>query len=205
MLGLGRGRSRYAVALVLKLIWKLWVKRDWPRHAVLTLTFINLIVCTSVPILAGNNIHSVEINTWTIVCSCYRSWFQVSSWDFVQSLWHTTVFHLLTIIFCVSSNGSVIPRLLIKIDAQAQISQRQLVDFMNETLRSGMLGKYRVDPTSLQSTGINFCNFPFLFERHLVFYFLPCFHRSSHFTDRSLFMARFGRLTLRHNKINLTP
>ncbi|PFX22514.1 Fibroblast growth factor receptor 1 [Stylophora pistillata] len=64
------------------------------------------------------------------------------------------------------NNGSVIPRLLIKIDAQAQISQRQLVDFMNETLRSGMLGKYHVDPTSLESTDFDECQASNLNECH---------------------------------------
>ena len=49
--------------------------------------------------------------------------------------------------------------MLIKIDAQAQISQWQLVEFMNETLKSGMLGKYQVDPTSVELTGINFAFF----------------------------------------------
>ena len=58
--------------------------------------------------------------------------------------------------FLFYSNGSVIPRVLIKIDAQSQISQWQLVEFMNETLKSGMLGQYQVDPTSVELTGINF-------------------------------------------------
>ena len=62
---------------------------------------------------------------------------------------------------CFYSNGSVIPRVLIKIDAQAQISQWQLVEFMNETLKSSMLGKYQVDPTSVELTGINFAYFFF--------------------------------------------
>ena len=60
---------------------------------------------------------------------------------------------------CFYSNGSVIPRVLIKIDAQTQISQQQLVEFMNETLKSGMLGKYQADPTSIELTGINFAIF----------------------------------------------
>ena len=60
---------------------------------------------------------------------------------------------------CFYSNGSVIPRVLIKIDAQAQISQWQLVEFMNETLKSSMLGKYQVDPSSVELTGINFAIF----------------------------------------------
>ena len=62
---------------------------------------------------------------------------------------------------CFYSNGSIIPRVLIKIDAQTQISQRQLVEFMNETLKTGMLGKYQADPTSIESTGINFAIFLF--------------------------------------------
>ena len=71
---------------------------------------------------------------------------------------------------CFYSNGSVIPRVLIKIDAQTQISQRQLVEFMNETLKSGMLGKYQVDPTSAELTGINFAIFFFFaVEPHHIF------------------------------------
>ena len=54
----------------------------------------------------------------------------------------------------LQSNGSVVPSMLIKIDAEAQIDQRQLVAFMNNTLKSGALGKYQVDPSSVQSTGI---------------------------------------------------
>ena len=75
---------------------------------------------------------------------------------------------------CFYSNGSVIPRVLIKIDAQAQISQWQLVEFMNETLKSSMLGKYQVDPTSVELTGINFAFF-FLFavEPHHKFFPSP--------------------------------
>lgn len=55
--------------------------------------------------------------------------------------------------FFLPSNGSVVPSMLIKIDAEARIDQRQLVDFMNTTLKSGALGKYQVDPSSVQSTG----------------------------------------------------
>ena len=71
---------------------------------------------------------------------------------------------------CFYSNGSVIPRVLIKIDAQTQISQRQLVEFMNETLKSGMLGKYQADPTSIESTGINFAIFLFAVKPHHVIF-----------------------------------
>ena len=55
--------------------------------------------------------------------------------------------------FLLPSNGSVVPSILTKIDAEAQINQRQLVAFMNTTLKSGALGKYQVDPSSVQSTG----------------------------------------------------
>ena len=76
---------------------------------------------------------------------------------------------------CFYSNGSVIPKVLIKIDAQAQISQWQLVEFMNETLKSSMLGKYQVDPTSVELTGINFAYFIFFFavEPHHIFFPSP--------------------------------
>ena len=67
--------------------------------------------------------------------------------------------HLLLLLF-FSSNGSVVPSMLIKIDTQAQIDQRQLVDFMNTTLKSGTLGKFQVDPSSVQSTGT--VSIPFL-------------------------------------------
>ena len=75
---------------------------------------------------------------------------------------------------CFYSNGSVIPRVLIKIDAQAQISQWQLVEFMNETLKSGMLGKYQVDPSSVELTGINFAIF-FLPLSPTIFFFPSVF------------------------------
>ena len=75
---------------------------------------------------------------------------------------------------CFYSNGSVIPRVLIKIDAQAQISQWQLVEFMNETLKSGMLGKYQVDPSSVELTGINFAIF-FLPLSPTIFFFPSLF------------------------------
>ena len=71
---------------------------------------------------------------------------------------------------CFYSNGSVIPRVLIKIDAEAQISQWQLVEFMNESLKSGMLGKYQVDPSSVELTGINFVIFFFAVEPHHIFF-----------------------------------
>ena len=74
---------------------------------------------------------------------------------------------------CFYSNGSVIPKVLIKIDAQAQISQWQLVEFMNETLKSGMLGKYQLDPSSVELTGINFAIFFFAVEPHHIFSRLP--------------------------------
>ena len=76
---------------------------------------------------------------------------------------------------CFYSNGSVIPRVLIKIDAQAQISQWQLVEFMNETLKSGMLGKYQVDPSSVELTGINFAIFFFLPLSPTIFFFPSVF------------------------------
>ena len=75
---------------------------------------------------------------------------------------------------CFYSNGSVIPRVLIKIDAQAQISQWQLVEFMNETLKSGMLGKYQVDPSSVELTGINFAIF-FMPLSPTIFFFPSLF------------------------------
>lgn len=59
----------------------------------------------------------------------------------------------LLLCFIFLSNGSVVPSILIKIDAEAQIDQRQLVAFMNTTLKSGVLGNYEVDPSSVQSTG----------------------------------------------------
>ena len=83
---------------------------------------------------------------------------------------------------CFYSNGSVIPRVLIKIDAQTQISQRQLVEFMNETLKSGMLGKYQADPTSIESTGINFTIFLFAVKPHHVI-FPVSLHNSSQFIN----------------------
>ena len=83
---------------------------------------------------------------------------------------------------CFYSNGSVIPRVLIKIDAQTQISQRQLVEFMNETLKSGMLGKYQADPTSIELTGINFCLILFAVKPHHVI-FPVSLHHSSQFTN----------------------
>ncbi|KAL9950782.1 hypothetical protein ACROYT_G043342 [Oculina patagonica] len=64
------------------------------------------------------------------------------------------------------SNGSVIPSMLIKIDAEAQFDQRQLVDFMNTTVKSGTLGKYQVDPSSVQSTDFDECQAPHLNECH---------------------------------------
>ena len=75
---------------------------------------------------------------------------------------------------CFYSNGSVIPRVLTKIDAQAQISQWQLVEFMNETLKSGMLGKYQVDPSSVELTGINFAIF-FMPLSPTIFFFPSLF------------------------------
>ena len=75
---------------------------------------------------------------------------------------------------CFYSNGSVIPRVLIKIDAQAQISQWQSVEIMNETLKSSMLGKYQVDPTSVELTGINFAIF-FLPLSPTIFFFPSLF------------------------------
>ena len=74
---------------------------------------------------------------------------------------------------CFYSNGSVIPKVLIKIDAQAQISQWQLVEFMNETLKSSMLGKYQVDPTSVELTGINFAFFFFFLPLSPTIFFSP--------------------------------
>ena len=59
----------------------------------------------------------------------------------------------LLLCFIFLSNGSVVPSILIKIDAEAQIDQRQLVAFMNTTLKSGALGKYEVDNSSVQCTG----------------------------------------------------
>ena len=105
---------------------------------------------------------------------------------------------------CFYSNGSVIPRVLIKIDAQAQISQWQLVEFMNETLKSSMLGKYQVDPTSVELTGINFAYF-FFFCRWAPPYFFPVsLHYSSQFTDWSLVITSgVGGFWLCHNQINL--
>ena len=77
-------------------------------------------------------------------------------------------------LLCFYSNGSIIPRVLIKIDAEAQISQWQLVEFMNETLKSGMLGKYQVDPSSVELTGINFAIF-FLPLSPTIFFFPSLF------------------------------
>ena len=93
--------------------------------------------------------------------------------------------------FLFYSNGSVIPRVLIKIDAQAQISQWQLVEFMNETLKSGMLGKYQVDPTSVESTGINFIIFSFK-SSSPIFIFFFSLHYSSQFIN--LFRSYFQLL-----------
>ena len=75
---------------------------------------------------------------------------------------------------CFYNNGSVIPKVLIKIDAEAQISQWQLVEYMNETLKSSMLGKYQVDPTSVELTGINFAFF-FLPLSPTIFFFPSVF------------------------------
>ena len=103
---------------------------------------------------------------------------------------------------CFYSNGSVIPKVLIKIDAEAQISQWQLVEYMNETLKSSMLGKYQVDPTSVELTGINFAFF-FAVEPHHIF-FPVSLHYSSQFTDWSLVITSgVGRFWLCHNQINL--
>ena len=78
-------------------------------------------------------------------------------------------------LLCFYSNGSVIPKVLIKIDAQAQISQWQLVEFMKETLKSSMLGKYQVDPTSVELKGINFAFFFFLPLSPTIFFFSSLF------------------------------
>ena len=103
---------------------------------------------------------------------------------------------------CFYNNGSVIPKVLIKIDAEAQISQWQLVEYMNETLKSSMLGKYQVDPTSVELTGINFAFF-FAVEPHHIF-FPVSLHYSSQFTDWSLVInSGVGRFWLCHNQINL--
>ena len=98
---------------------------------------------------------------------------------------------------CFYSNGSVIPRVLIKIDAQAQISQWQLVEFMNETLKSGMLGKYQVDPSSVELTGINFAIF--FMPLSPIIFFSPSLHYFSQFTDWSLVITSgVGRFWLCH-------
>ena len=90
------------------------------------------------------------------------------------------MFHLITLLsFCffLLSNGSVVPSILIKIDAEAQIDQRQLVAFMNTTLKSGALGKYQVDPSSVQSTGTPaFFVCLFVISRCILVFFLRCFH-----------------------------
>lgn len=65
------------------------------------------------------------------------------------------------------SNDSVVPTILIKIDAQAQIEQQELVGFMNTTLEGGMLGRYQVDPSSVQISGTLKSFFVFT-------YFCPC-------------------------------
>ena len=93
----------------------------------------------------------------------------------LSCLWLTTYLLLLF----SSSNGSVVPSMLIKIDTQAQIDQRQLVDFINTTLKSGTLGKYQVDPSSVQTTGTVSIPFLHLFfvDYVLLFFFLLCFHQ----------------------------
>ena len=43
--------------------------------------------------------------------------------------------------------------MLIKVDMQAQFDQQSLFDIMNETLGSGTLGQYQVDPRSIALKG----------------------------------------------------
>ena len=55
---------------------------------------------------------------------------------------------------CSSSNGSVVPRMVVKMDALAQVDQRQLADFLNNSLQNGTLGNYEVDPRSVRIEGM---------------------------------------------------
>ena len=43
--------------------------------------------------------------------------------------------------------------MLIKVDMQGQFDQQGLFDIMNETLGSGTLGQYQVDPRSIGLKG----------------------------------------------------
>lgn len=43
--------------------------------------------------------------------------------------------------------------MLIKVDVQAQFDQQSLFDIMNDTLGSGTLGQYQVDPRSIALKG----------------------------------------------------
>ena len=63
-------------------------------------------------------------------------------------------------------NGSVIAAMLVKIDMQAQVDQRQLLNVMNDTLSRGSLRRYQVDPSSLQLQGtLMFYNIMEFFSR----------------------------------------
>ena len=53
--------------------------------------------------------------------------------------------------------------MLIKVDMQAQFDQQSLFDIMNDTLGSGTLGQYQVDPRSIALKG----------EFSLISLFLP--------------------------------
>ena len=55
------------------------------------------------------------------------------------------------------SNGSVITSVLIKMDMQAQVGQQNLLYVMNDTLSSGTLGPYQVDPSSIGIKGASSC------------------------------------------------
>ena len=43
--------------------------------------------------------------------------------------------------------------MLIKVDMQAKVDHQSLFDIMNDTLRSGTLGQYQVDPRSIALKG----------------------------------------------------
>ena len=50
--------------------------------------------------------------------------------------------------------------ILIKLDMQAQVDQQRLLNVLNDTLSSRMLGQYQVDPNSIGLEGtLTFCYF----------------------------------------------
>lgn len=89
--------------------------------------------------------------------------------------------------------------MLIKIDAQAQIDQRQLVDFMNTTVKSGTLGKYQVDPSSVQSTGKVTVPFVQLF---LSSCFIFTVFSSIWFSSSSIFFGEMVKILTEQNLSN---